>query len=102
MFHVLLAVPLSYLLLTLGATLPVRMGSRNDVSYGVYIYAPVVTNILIQLGAQDLGLLPSAALTLVFTLPCAWASWLLVERPALGLAKRMTHGGQPVTVSQPA
>ncbi len=102
MFHVLLALPLSYLLLTLGATLPVRMGAVNDVSYGVYIYAPVVTNILIQLGAQDFGILPSAALTLAFTLPCAWASWLLVERPALGLAKRMTRERPAARVSQPA
>src|SRR4051812_10953130 len=32
-------VPVSFLLLWLGARLPVRIGARNDISYGVYLFA---------------------------------------------------------------
>ena len=90
-FDVLMVVPLTYLLLALGATLPVRIGSVNDVSYGVYIYAFPVQQLLVLHGARDLGVVLFSVIALLLTIPLAWGSWLLVERPCLRLAQRLTR-----------
>ncbi len=87
-FDVLQPIPLAYLLLALGARLPVRIGSVNDVSYGVYIYAHPVEQILVIVGAAGLGVAGLATLTLLLTLPLAWASWLFVERPPMRAGSR--------------
>lgn len=83
---VLAAVPLAYVLLWLGARVPFRsVGRRNDISYGMYIYAFPVQQLLVLLGANSAGVLPYVLACIVCTIPPALASWLLVERPALRL-----------------
>ena len=78
--------PLGYLLLWLGGTLGVRIGVENDISYGVYIYAFPVQQSLALAGAPAvLGFAGMAGAALLLTLPLAWLSWILVERPALRL-----------------
>ena len=78
------AVPLAYLTLWLGGVLPLQqLGRTNDVSYGVYIYAFPIQLLLAMVGVPDLGLVAYTLLCMVAVLPLAWASWLLVERPAL-------------------
>jgi peptidoglycan/LPS O-acetylase OafA/YrhL len=67
----------------------------GTISYGIYLYhVPVLTEIG-RLGmAPPSGPLPLAAwlaMTLVATVALAWASWRLVERPAMALAKRRTR-----------
>lgn len=84
--------PLSYLLLVVGGGAPVTVGARTDISYGVYIYAFPVQQLLAVAGAQRLGPGPMAVLALALVLPLAWASWHLVERPCLALKGR---GGRP-------
>lgn len=59
-----------------------------DVSYGLYIYACPVQQILMMHG------LLSFWTSVAFTLPLALASWFLVERPALRF-KRATRGPPP-------
>lgn len=79
---------LGYLLLWLAATVPVRLGSRNDLSYGMYIYGAPVQQFMVSTGPA--GLLDTwgfALLSLVTVLPLAGASWFLVERPALRLRR---------------
>lgn len=81
--------PLGYLLLVLGNVLPLsRVGSRFDISYGVYIYAWPVQ----QLIALAFGLALPLPLFILFafagTLPLAFLSSWLVERPALSLKSR--------------
>ena len=83
-----LPLPLAYGLLSLGALLPVRLGARNDVSYGVYIYAFPVQQAVYAFGGHALGVVGFAMVSVVLTLPLAWASWLLVERPALRWGRR--------------
>src|SRR3954452_22469398 len=91
----LVALPIAFLCLWLGIKLPFhRIGRRNDVSYGVYIYVYPVQQTLALLGAARLGIGSFIALSLVLTMPLALASWLLVERRAMhakdGL-KRLRH-----------
>lgn len=56
---------------------------RNDLSYGVYIYAFPVQQILAGTSAVDLPVAVFMALSLLATLPLAAASWFLVERRAV-------------------
>lgn len=83
------AIGLTVALLYLGTVLPspawVR---RNDISYGVYIYAFPVQQLLTVLGANDLGFWPYVALTSAATAAVSAASWFAVEQPALRLARR--------------
>lgn len=87
-FRVLGALPLAYLLLWLGIRLPVRLGSRHDISYGVYIYAFPVQQLLAIAGLAAIGWLGYALLALAMTIPLAWLSWAVIERPALGWKSR--------------
>jgi peptidoglycan/LPS O-acetylase OafA/YrhL len=71
----------------------------GDVSYGIYIFAfPIQQSIM---NAQpDLGPWPALALAVPATWVVAFASWRLVERPALGL-KRFLRS-RPVRLPSPA
>lgn len=86
--HSLAALPLAYLCLWAGIALPDRfrrIGKKNDVSYGVYLYGFPVQQMLVLIGAHHLGLPLFILLSLVAVLPVAAASWFLVERPAMSL-----------------
>ncbi len=78
------ALPLAYLCLWAGIKLPLqRVGRRNDISYGVYIYAFPIQQLLVLYGAASLGLGPYILLSIALTVPLATLSWFGVERPAL-------------------
>lgn len=79
---------LAFALLYVGARAHVRLGVRNDLSYGLYIYGWPVQLLLLYAGVPTLGPWWFAGLSLAATLPLAWASWLLVERPALRAVTR--------------
>jgi peptidoglycan/LPS O-acetylase OafA/YrhL len=78
----------AYPLLWLGIHLPFqRVASRNDYSYGVYIYAYPVSQLLASENAQRWGYPAYLALCIAATAPFALASWWLVEKRALSLKK---------------
>lgn len=77
--------PYGFVLLWLGARVHVPLGRDNDVSYGLYIWAWPVQQMLVLAGAQDLGPWLGALLALACTLPLAWLSWKLIEEPAMRL-----------------
>ena len=80
------AVFLVYPLLWLGIHLPFqKVGSRNDYSYGVYIYAFPVQQLLVIWGFNRWGYWAYALLVVVVVAPFAVASWWAVERHALRL-----------------
>jgi peptidoglycan/LPS O-acetylase OafA/YrhL len=56
---------------------------RADFSYGVYIYAFPITQLLVIAGFAAAGPMPLIVATMFVTLPFAAASWFLVERPVL-------------------
>ena len=85
-FVVLCALPMGYLLLYLGAVLPVPLGRRNDISYGMYMYHYPVEQLLrfAHLSSHTVY----TALSILCTIPLAAASWFLVERPAIRWGQR--------------
>ncbi len=87
-----LAAPaLAYLLLYIGTTLPSpRVIQRHDISYGVYIYAFPLQQILVVFGAATWGAAGFTVAAITLTIPLAIASWLVVERPAMQRARRAT------------
>jgi peptidoglycan/LPS O-acetylase OafA/YrhL len=83
--------PLGYLLLVLGNTMPLsRVGSKFDISYGVYIYAWPVQQLIALAFGPALPLPLFILFAFAGTVPLAFLSSLLVERPALSLKSRRT------------
>ena len=77
-----------YPVLWLGIHLPFqKVGARNDYSYGVYIYAFLVQQLLTVYGVQRWGYLTWMSLSIVCTIPLAVASWWIIERNALKFKK---------------
>jgi peptidoglycan/LPS O-acetylase OafA/YrhL len=88
---------LAYGVLWLAWRLPLRrFGTRHDLSYGVYIYAFPVQQTIALLGGHGLGPPLFLAASLAGTLPLAFLSQLLVERPALRLKDAQVVAGQLV------
>lgn len=75
--------PLAVLLLGLGAAPSRGWTTRTDLSYGVYIYAYPVQQLLVLLGTASWGVAANSLLVVALTLPLALLSWTLVEKPAL-------------------
>ena len=89
---------LAYLLIWLGSVLPSpAVVLRHDISYGLYIYAFPVQQLLILTGIHERGLLLYDLVALLATIPLAVASWLLVERPVMRRARAATRPAEPVT-----
>jgi peptidoglycan/LPS O-acetylase OafA/YrhL len=85
---------LAYLCIWLGAHLPMaRVGARNDLSYGIYIYAFPVTQLLAIWGVNRWGDVSYLVLIVAATLVLAGLSWKLVESPALR-AKKWSPGSR--------
>lgn len=88
-YRLLAALPLAYLILVAGAVLKSpRLRLRNDISYGVYIYAFPVQQMLALAGVHELGIAVYAIAAAVGTVPLAMLSWFLVEKPMMRLNKR--------------
>ncbi len=77
-----------------GGTLSDRLLRRNDLSYGLYLYHASVINVLRVTGVAGggLGVLATMAATLVL----AYASWRLIEKPALGFKRHPVYAHIPV------
>jgi peptidoglycan/LPS O-acetylase OafA/YrhL len=89
-YRLVAAIPLAYAIIVSGALIDnERFRLRNDLSYGVYIYACPIQQLLVICG---LGILNPIVLTIiaaVATLPFAAMSWFLVEKPAMALKARV-------------
>lgn len=70
-----------------GNTMIGRINDRNDISYGLYLYAWPIEQLLIRyVGSAGLVLL--GIMTLILAAACGGLSWLLVEQPILLWIKR--------------
>jgi peptidoglycan/LPS O-acetylase OafA/YrhL len=80
-----------YFIMYLGARLPAvfhRVGSKNDYSYGVYIYGFVVQQVLAYMGVYAWGYFPYVVIACLITLGLAWLSWHGIEKRAMSLKDR--------------
>ena len=68
------------------AKLPIRW--ERDVSYGVYVFAYPIGQVLGATVIATLGVGAMAAGTIALVLPLAWLSWTLVESRAMRLRSR--------------
>jgi peptidoglycan/LPS O-acetylase OafA/YrhL len=109
-------VPLAVILIGYGALglawLPIRLG--RDLSYGVYVFAYPIQQVLAVAGVPALGLGVMMAASIGLVLPLALASWTFVERPALSFrshgqghgkghdADRDSARSEPIQVVRPA
>jgi peptidoglycan/LPS O-acetylase OafA/YrhL len=85
--------PFTYLLFVLSAIIPLRkVGSRFDVSYGVYIYGWPVQQVVALIAGDSLPVWLFVALSLAGTLPLAYVSCRYVEQPALAFKNRRVPG----------
>lgn len=81
---VLAPLPFTYLLFVLSAIIPLRqVGSRFDISYGVYIYGWPVQQMVALIAGDSLPVWLFIALSVAGTLPLAYLSCRYVEQPAL-------------------
>lgn len=78
-----------------------RLALRNDISYGMYVYAFPVQQLLATMGLAWMGPLGFGAIATLATTPFAAASWLLVEKPLIGLNKRWRTRQRAVLGVQP-
>lgn len=94
-YRIVAALPMAYLLIAVGSFVKNRIfWLRNDISYGIYIYAFPMQQCLAVLGLYALGVPLFAVLSIALTVPLALGSWYLVEKPALRLRKRPSpHAG---------
>jgi len=65
-----------------------KLSELGDFSYGVYIYAFPVQQLVILAFGTAMGAVLSMTLTALLTFPLAALSWFLVERPVLRLKPR--------------
>jgi peptidoglycan/LPS O-acetylase OafA/YrhL len=81
------SIPLAYLMLWLGTRLPFqKLGAKNDVSYGIYIYHwPVLVLLMVALEGNQSPFWLTLGLTVALTVPLAMLSWFLIEKPAMSL-----------------
>lgn len=77
--------PFAYMMLCLGALLPIRLGSENDISYGVYVYGYPVQQLLALSVGTSLGITGFFVASVAIAALLALLSWHLVEKQALKL-----------------
>ncbi|ASW88260.1 acyltransferase [Mycobacterium intracellulare] len=106
-YRVLAAIPLAYAVVVSGALIHnERLRLRTDLSYGVYIYAWPMQQLLVICGLGFLNPLLFTVVAAAATVPLAAMSWFLVEKRALSLKARFKRRGREsggvVAESQPA
>ncbi|OBK99236.1 acyltransferase [Mycobacterium sp. 1245499.0] len=89
-YRVVAAIPLAYAIIVSGSLIQnERLRLRTDLSYGTYIYAYPIQQVLAICGLLRWGPLVFTPLVAIATLPLAAASWFLVENPARHLKHRL-------------
>jgi peptidoglycan/LPS O-acetylase OafA/YrhL len=89
------ALPVAYLMMWLGVVLPMsKLGSKNDISYGVYIYAfPVQQALTYAFAGSTAGPAVFVFFSIASTVPLAWLSWIFIEKPAMRLKSVLPRRG---------
>jgi peptidoglycan/LPS O-acetylase OafA/YrhL len=81
--------PLGYVLLAASTCRVPGLSLATDLSYGLYLYAFPVSQVLAQLGVQTTGLFPFTVATGAIAMAFAWMSWVLVESRSLAAVRAL-------------
>ena len=97
-------IPLTYAIIVSGALIHDKhLRLRTDLSYGVYIYAFPIQQLLVIWGLGSMNPVVFAVIAAFATVPLAALSWFLVEKPSLSLKSRLKRRSVAlVEVRQPA
>jgi peptidoglycan/LPS O-acetylase OafA/YrhL len=88
-YRLIAAVPLAYAIIVSGALIHnERLQLRTDLSYGVYIYAFPIQQLLVIGGLGSINLVAFWVISAAASVPIAALSWFLVEKPAMSLKSR--------------
>lgn len=88
-YRILGGVPLAYAVIVAGSLIKAkRLNLRTDLSYGLYIYAFPIQQLLAGLGLVFLHPVAFFAVSTAATLPFAALSWFIVEKRAMALKHR--------------
>ena len=88
-YRVIAAIPLAYAIVVSGVLIHnQRLRLRTDLSYGVYIYAWPMQQLLVICGLGFQAPLPFTIVAALATLPLAALSWFQIEKRALSLKSR--------------
>ncbi|BBX04076.1 acyltransferase [Mycolicibacterium moriokaense] len=91
-YRVIGALPLAYAVIVSGTLIRNRrFVLRTDLSYGLYIYAFPMQQLLAICGLTFLNPLLFFVVSTIATLPLAALSWFLVEKRAISLKSRLTR-----------
>ncbi|GER21684.1 hypothetical protein NCCP1664_01810 [Zafaria cholistanensis] len=91
-YRLIAAIPLAYLCIALGVMVKgPQLRLKNDLSYGFYIYAFPMQQLLATVGLTSAGLGVFMLSSILATFPLAAASWFLIERPTLRLKTASAH-----------
>lgn len=88
LFNIWLAFSLSFFIIALGQSTKFNLPRFNyfgDLSYGVYLYAFPIQQIVAHFFIGEISVLTSIVWTTILTLLCAFASWHLIEKRSLAL-----------------
>lgn len=89
-YRVVAALPLAYAVIVSGALIRnKRLRLRTDLSYGLYIYAFPMQQLLVIIGLAFLNPVVFFVISTMATLPLAALSWFLVEKRAMALKSRL-------------
>ncbi|ETB47375.1 acyltransferase, partial [Mycobacterium avium 10-5560] len=100
-YRVVAALPLAYAIIVSGALLRNRrLRLATDLSYGVYIYAFPVQQLLAVCGLARLPVAVFFLTALAATLPLAAASWWLIEKPSMALKRRLRRKWSAATTAE--
>lgn len=95
-YRVVAAIPLAYAIIVSGALIHHRrLRLRTDLSYGVYVYAFPIQQLLVVCGLATLNPIFFAIVATTATLPLAALSWVAVEKPAMSLRSRLMQTSGP-------
>jgi peptidoglycan/LPS O-acetylase OafA/YrhL len=102
-YRVIGGLPLAYAIIVSGSLIHnKRLRLRTDLSYGTYIYASPIQQLLAVCGLSGLNPLLFFVIATTATLPLAALSWVLIEKPAQSLKSRLKRIGLAPSFPKPA
>jgi peptidoglycan/LPS O-acetylase OafA/YrhL len=102
-YRVIGGLPLAYAVIVSGSLIHHKwLRLRTDLSYGTYIYASPIQQLLAVCGLSALNPLLFFAISTTATVPLAALSWFLIEKQAQSLKSRFKRSGPATSFPKPA